>query len=153
LHCKFLRFFNLNIDHGIFYIENTQVLTEEDVPSTQPILETHSKVVDDEKMIDCVCGLSGGSDVAIVQCERCSLWSHVVCNGFYHANDPRIVSARFLCHQCDPRGTTPNWVIDLRELALFRTCISISWMEASPTGEVNEDLLVKFMRELDSFQL
>lgn len=79
---------------------------------------------DDKIQTRCVCEFTD-EDCGMVLCEQCFHWSHVVCWGFYHEKDPRVLSRAFFCHVCHP-------VEDLQKrriLALFRTAIAVSWNE------------------------
>ncbi|KAL7747321.1 hypothetical protein RI367_007375 [Sorochytrium milnesiophthora] len=72
-------------------------------------------------VIDC-------DDAALVQCDKCSSWSHVVCHGYYHAKDERLREVEFECHRCNERMREEDQEA-LRRLAMFRTVISVVWQK------------------------
>lgn len=71
----------------------------------------------------CVCGLLE-DDMGMVECEKCGMWSHVVCYGYYHSKDPRLTNLVFRCHNCS-FGNKET----LKNLALLRTAVAVSWNE------------------------
>ncbi|KAI9179672.1 hypothetical protein H9P43_005000 [Blastocladiella emersonii ATCC 22665] len=86
--------------------------------------------------VDCVCG-HNENDNGMVQCEGCKSWSHVVCWGYFHGNDPRCLNADFACHRCRV-DVSPGMYDKLRDLALVRTAISVTWNEI-PAVEASGD--------------
>ncbi|KAJ1503918.1 hypothetical protein HMI55_002262, partial [Coelomomyces lativittatus] len=101
-------------------------------PTSKPAMVTSSKHQETMDSLPphvitktrCICEFQE-EDSGMVLCEQCLHWSHVVCWGFYHEKDPRVLSRPFFCHVCHPVDQFES----KKMLALFRTSIAVSWNE------------------------
>lgn len=69
--------------------------------------------------IKCVCGINH-EDLDMLQCDKCNLWSHTVCCGFFSNNDKRIPQL-YVCNICLNNN--------ISRLALYRRALSVNYNE------------------------
>ncbi|OIR59167.1 MAG: meiosis-specific protein HOP1 [Amphiamblys sp. WSBS2006] len=106
-----------------------EALPREALPNTEPPEEEAEMAA----TIMCHCGINedGGE---MILCEKCRMWQHTVCAGFYSNKDKRISEEEYQCCFCRYGKNKKGFVL-IKEIACFRRVLHVVYNEGMKSTE------------------